>query len=69
MLCADGYYIDGTTCKGCNPACSQCTGPSISECSGCVNNYYLEVNTCKLCDVACDGCTAGGKTDCIACNT
>ena len=63
-------YHDGvTTCLACNPACTKCTGGTISECKGCANTHYLNVNTCILCDVSCNECTGPGNGNCKACST
>ena len=35
--CADGYYLDVSTCKRCNSCCEVCIGPNYTDCSRCAN--------------------------------
>ncbi|KAL4482200.1 hypothetical protein ABPG72_017981 [Tetrahymena utriculariae] len=64
--CPLSFYQDITsnTCKLCNVACSQCTGPLSNQCQSCYDGYfYAGQNTCLPCKQG----SGVGFNDCISC--
>ena len=51
IFCPSGYWEDTTNhiCAECNSACSDCIGPSNTECSSCNTGYFLQSSstTCR----------------------
>ena len=50
---ASNYYLDGTTCKQCDPLCDTCTGAGNSLCSLCATNIYAVESTSTTCVATC----------------
>ncbi|EWS75296.1 transmembrane protein, putative (macronuclear) [Tetrahymena thermophila SB210] len=66
--CPLNFYQDvaSNTCKLCNLACSQCTGPLSQQCQQCNNGYfYAGQNTCLPCQQG----SGVGVYDCISCSS
>ena len=80
--CAVGYYWDSDlqTCNGCDPLCTRCTGPSVSECwcgenadvegSECIcrQGYVMVGTECVVCDYRCLECFGLEFYNCIECS-
>ncbi|KAL4448722.1 hypothetical protein ABPG74_012811 [Tetrahymena malaccensis] len=58
--CSLGLYADPVLqqCKLCDPSCTQCTGPRVSDCQACSPGYYLDIaqSTCRPCPDNCLKC-------------
>ena len=80
--CSTGYYwaTASQTCEECDPLCTSCTGPGLSECY-CGDNAYLEgyqcvCNTgyyssdsgCLACDFRCLECFGPKYYECLECS-
>jgi hypothetical protein len=44
--CPKGYWLDGRTCRKCNPLCAECSG-TAGNCSSCISSYLVkDLNQC-----------------------
>ena len=80
-VCPSGYYPNGEVCEECHSDCSECTGPSNSECTACTDSkrtavsgtckcsesYFEDSGACKECHVSCKECTGPSSSDCTSC--
>ncbi|MBT9559467.1 MAG: hypothetical protein IV100_25785, partial [Myxococcales bacterium] len=44
--CAVGFYLNGTVCSSCNPACATCNGGAANNCLTCPNERVLQGTSC-----------------------
>ncbi|EAS02777.2 surface protein (macronuclear) [Tetrahymena thermophila SB210] len=60
IQCSQGFYADPVMqqCNSCDPSCTQCTGPRVSDCQACSPGYYLDTaqSTCRQCPDNCLKC-------------
>ena len=79
--CPTGYYPNGEVCEKCHSNCSECTGPSNSDCNACADSkrtpvsgicecsegYFENSGVCEECHFSCKRCTSSSKSDCTTC--
>lgn len=63
---APSYYLDGSTCRQCDPLCATCTGAGSSSCSSCASGKYL-VDGTSTCVSACSDYAANYFLDGSTC--
>ena len=84
QTCSAGFWSDSRisdatadqsdwsgTCTACDQgpnACSSCTGPELTDCTGCNDGWFQDgSNGCVQCDSKCATCTGAGSDNCIQC--
>jgi hypothetical protein len=65
VSCAEGRYLDGTTCPECEIGCKSCS--EAGKCINCKEGYYMEEDgfTCTACSPPCLTCFSA--TFCYTC--
>ena len=70
LACPNYYYGETSSqiCSKCSSFCSNCIGPSSSDCSSCSSNMYLtNITTCQSCDPSCLTCSGPNNYSCQSC--